>query len=69
MKTGSDFRYYNFSYASNESAFDSYIAACKARDYYDTGVTAVFGQQLLTLSTCEYSQKNGRMLVIAKRIK
>ncbi|MCR4622555.1 MAG: sortase [Clostridiales bacterium] len=69
VNTGSDFKYYNFSYASNEGTFGSYVAVCKARDYYETGVTAVFGQQLLTLSTCEYSQKNGRMLVIAKRIK
>ena len=33
---------------------------------YDTGVTAEYGDQLITLSTCEYSRTNGRMVVVAK---
>lgn len=35
---------------------------------YDTGVTAEYGDRLLTLSTCEYSRNNGRMVIVAKRI-
>lgn len=66
--TGNDFRYYDFAYASSETAFDRYVSSCKARAYYETGITAAYGDQLLTLSTCEYSQKNGRMLVIAKQV-
>lgn len=66
--TGNDFRYYDFSYASSAAVFDKYVSSCKARAFYDTGVTAQYGDRLLTLSTCEYSQKNGRMLVIAKEI-
>ena len=27
-----------------------------------------YGDKLITLSTCEYSRKNGRMVVVAKRI-
>ena len=34
----------------------------------DTGITAEYGDRLITLSTCEYSRKNGRMVVVAKRI-
>lgn len=33
---------------------------------YDTGVTAEYGDKLITLSNCEYSQTNGRMVVVAK---
>ena len=34
---------------------------------YDTGVTADYGDRLITLSTCEYSATNGRLVVVAKR--
>ena len=66
--TGNDFEYYNFATARNEAEFDAYIAQCARRALYDTGLSASYGDKLLTLSTCEYSQKNGRMLVVAKRI-
>lgn len=32
---------------------------------YDTGVTAQWPQQLITLTTCEYTKENGRLLVFA----
>lgn len=32
------------------------------------GVTAEYGDRLITLSTCEYSRQNGRMVVVAKKI-
>ena len=35
---------------------------------YDTGVTAEYGDQLLTLSTCEYTYPNGRFVVVAKKV-
>lgn len=44
----------------------SAIAKCKELALYDTGVTAEYGDQLITLSTCEYSRTNGRMVVVAK---
>ena len=42
------------------------MAKCKELALYDTGVTAKYGDQLITLSTCEYSRTNGRMVVVAK---
>ena len=36
--------------------------------FYDTGVTAEYGDKLITLSTCEYSRNNSRLVVVAKRI-
>ena len=66
--TGHDFEYYVFSKASSAEEFDAFISACRERALYDTGVTARYGDKLLTLSTCEYSQKNGRMVVVARKI-
>ena len=66
--TGHDFEYYAFSKANSAEEYDAYISACRSRALYDTGMTAEYGDRLLTLSTCEYSQKNGRMVVVAKKI-
>lgn len=66
--TGKDFAYYSFVKAENEAEYDSFVRACLERSFYDTGDMAVYGEKLLTLSTCEYSQKNGRMVVLAKKV-
>ena len=62
------FRYYNFVNANNQKEYDDFINNAKKASIYDTGITASYGEQLLTLSTCEYSQKNGRFVVVAKKI-
>ena len=62
------FKYYHFVNAEDENAFDAFISQCKALALYDTGVDAEYGDKLLTLSTCEYSRTNGRMVVVAKQI-
>ena len=41
---------------------------CQELALYDTGVTAEYGDKLITLSTCDYSRTNGRMVVVAKLI-
>lgn len=65
--TGHDFAYYGFTVTGDPTEYEAYVEACLSRSFYDTGITAVYGQRLLTLSTCEYSQKNGRMVVVAVR--
>lgn len=62
------FRYYYFINAENEEEYNDYIQNCKKASLYDTGKTAEYGEQLLTLSTCEYSQTDGRFAVVAKKI-
>ena len=62
------FKYYHFTRAESAADFDDYIAQCKALALYDTGVSAEYGDRLITLSTCEYSSQNGRMVVVAKKI-
>lgn len=62
------FQYYHFTRADSAEDFNTYIAKCKELSLYDTGVSAEYGDKLITLSTCEYSRQNGRMVVVAKRI-
>lgn len=62
------FKYYHFVNADSAEDFDAYIAKCKELALYDTGVSAEYGDRLITLSTCEYSRQNGRMVVVAKRV-
>ena len=35
---------------------------------HETGVSAAYGDKLITLSTCDDSGKNSRVVVVAKRI-
>lgn len=63
-----DFKYYEFIDAFSEEEFNSYMNEMSMASLYDTGVNASFGDQLLTLSTCDYQQKNGRFVVVAKRV-
>lgn len=62
------FKYYQFINAGSEQEFNSYMNEMAALSLYDTGVTAVYGDQLLTLSTCDYQESGGRFVVVAKRV-
>lgn len=62
------FKYYNFFEADSQEEFDDFYNNIKKMSIYDTGVTAVYGDEFITLSTCSYHTKNGRLAVIAKRI-
>ena len=63
------FDYNSFVNAYSDSAYNEYLRQVRARAYYDTGITAAPGDQLLTLSTCEYSLTDGRFVVVAVRTK
>lgn len=62
------FKYYQFIDAVSEAEFDSNMSEMAALSLYDTGVTASYGDRLLTLSTCDYQEKNGRFVVVAKKV-
>ena len=61
------FRYYDFVNAATDKEFDAYISKSKELALYDTGVSAKYGDKLITLSTCEYSATNGRLVIVAKK--
>lgn len=62
------FKYYQFINANSEEEFNYYMNEMSVLSLYDTGVTASYGDSLLTLSTCDSSQTDGRFVVVAKRI-
>ena len=62
------FKYYQFIDANGEQEFDSAMEEMAALSLYDTGVTAQYGDQLLTLSTCDYQETDGRFVVVARKI-
>ena len=66
--SASGFRYYDFVNAEDEADFNAYVSRCKELALYDTGVTAKYGDKLLTLSTCKRFAENGRLVVVAKKI-
>ena len=49
-------------------AFNTFVENLNERRLYDTGREPVFGDKLLTLVTCEYSQRNGRLAVVAVKL-
>ncbi len=62
------FKYYQFIDAGSAEEFNSYMNEMAQMSLYDTGLTAQYGDELLTLSTCDHSQTDGRFVVVAKRI-
>ncbi len=62
------FKYYHFVDAADAAEFNSFLSSCQSLALYDTGVSAEYGDKLITLSTCEYSRSNGRMVIVAKLV-
>ena len=65
---GVGYPFHMFVRAESAEAFNQFVADIKGLALYDTGVSAEYGDKLITLSTCEYSLENGRLVVVAKRI-
>lgn len=63
-----DFKYYQFYQADTEEEFLDFYENVKEKSIYDTGVTAVFGDTFLTLSTCYGNSDRERFVVVAKRL-
>ena len=61
------FAYYQFADAETPQNLPPMWIACKNAAWHETGVTAAYGDKLLTLSTCDDSGKNSRVVVVAKR--
>lgn len=65
----SDFEYYNYIELKNESEFVTFITKCYELAFYNTNKKAEYPDKLITLSTCDYFQKNGRLVIVARKIK
>ena len=62
------FKYYNYTNFSDVQELNDFIEKSRKLEFYNTGIDINYGDKLITLSTCEYSQKNGRIVVVAKQI-
>ena len=63
------FKYYDFIQAEDQKAFEDYLYEIeKAAVYYDEENAPVFGDEIITLSTCDYYKKDGRLALIGRRI-
>lgn len=62
------FRYYQFFQYDNEKAFQECQDFVEANRMFESGGTLQYGDRILMLSTCEYSQENGRLVVVARKL-
>lgn len=67
-KTDDVFKFYKFFNAETKEEFNDFYENIKALSLYDTGVTAEYGDNFITLSTCVYHVTNGRFVVVAKEV-
>ena len=67
MKVKFDDDWYRFTTVGTEKSYNSRIEYAKEKSIYDTGITPVYGQQILTLSTCYGYNQDDRILVLAVR--
>lgn len=65
---GEGFDYHEFVDAADEMEFDTFIAKCLSLSLYGTDIVPSYGDKIICLSTCEYTQTNGRLVVAAVRI-
>lgn len=63
------FKYYKFFQADTQEEFDDWYENIRELSLYDTGVTAQFGDEFITLSCCSYQVEDGRFVVVGKRVK
>lgn len=59
---------YNQYVDMDEETYNTYVDEVISRSDVDSGIRPEYGEQLLTLSTCEYSSDNGRYVVVARRV-
>lgn len=61
------FEYFYFFDAENEEDFDAFVRQVKENSLYDTGVEAEYGDQLITLTTCDSWHEEGRLAIIGRK--
>lgn len=66
-KVKSDDEWYGYTCQKDTESFNNLISHITDKSLYLSQDEIQYGDYFLTLSTCEYSQTNGRLIVIAKR--
>lgn len=65
---GEMFEYHNFIETGSEDEFNAYVEEVARRSYITTDIPVSYGDNLLTLSTCDYEFEDSRFVVVAKRL-
>lgn len=68
---GEVFRYQSHINFSNKKAFNDFVSECLDRSKFYTGVDVKYGDELLTLSTCEFESglSDMRVVVVARKVR
>ena len=67
---GEVFDYWTQVYFNSKSEFNNFVAECLDRSYFYTGVDLQYGDELLTLSTCDFSMfSDMRLVVVARKVR
>ncbi len=61
------FRYYNFLNAASKEEFRAFLANIQQLTVFDQTIDISYGDELLTLSTCNSYVQDGRLFLIAKK--
>ena len=61
------FRYYNFLNAESKEEFQAFLANIQQLTVFDQNIDISYGDELLTLSTCNSYVQDGRLFLIAKK--
>lgn len=59
-----DFQYYDYISIGSSEEFYDYVSGAKAQSLYETGISPEYGDGLITLSTCDYTRENGRLVIV-----
>lgn len=62
------FRFYTYGGDLTRGRFEEYVDRCMEASTIDMGDDVTYDDDLLTLITCAYQHKNGRFVVVARRI-
>lgn len=68
---GEVFDYTNYVYFKNSSEFYDFVLECMDRSIYETGIDIEYGDEFLTMSTCDESTgiSNMRLVVVARKVR
>ena len=62
-----NFQYYRYNNIHNQADYDAYVAKMKSLSIFNTGNTASYGDQLITMSTCRDANSPRRIVIVARK--
>lgn len=65
--TNANFKYYEYINCS-EDELSYFVENCNKLSLYKSNTELNINDKFITLSTCEYSNQNGRLVIVAKQI-